>query len=858
MPSRRASSAAATEHGDAASGADGINIIFVNIDWKASRHHNPKSSARNLGLLGNTVLSIVQEMAPAVICFCEVGNVMSPLNADHIRAIEATVHTAWANARVRDTATEHVVPDIRFLHTKQEPYLVAWDATAVDCKHQRILRNLYVHADGEPRTAQGFVCTKPGQPDSTGIDVINVHAPSGGRKLTDSQRTTLLKNLLQGNSQCDSKRNLAEASFLIGGDMNTGELVLAQILMKLKSSGVQQGTSAMRPVWGHHGDILLQRQIPCCILNTRAVNHDPKHVPYGIRWQLGARLPTEQPSSSSNLAIPARWPCRAEGLDTRRDVPTLHVSDLQEAWPATEQPAPATKPPASPPTPATKQPSSSSNMFIPGRWHRRAESTDTRRPAPTPQVSELQGAWPAPEQPASSPTPCPPHVRFASPATEQPAPSQTAAAEEPSPEPVEAATAKEPATEQPVSSPTPAPKQRASPPTPAPEQPASSPTPRPHHVRSALPATEQPASSQSAAAVEPAPEPVEAATAKGPATVQPDNNDEANQSDSDYEHAELQDARPDKDLAYAIVNAFLGSPSLLNSDVEEAIRDIINDETQWSPEMFDIVDRVFRPVFFYYPNGLNDRSLWIARDPALYISHLREYTSLRERVDVGANVPQLATEQLMHFDERQVQAVFQAYLAQFNRAEATAEQLSRGCTYLKSCAEAKLNRECGGRLIVFAIWEVGLPQVRAPSLATEQRDASARTLPTEQLQQIERDTNKILHWLDLMANGVEAHKSTEQYARAARKAGSRHKESGLNATELEHKWQLQHAKNDLRIAKHLDRKWNRREVTYSSINQTHWRLLQEYWSGDLEARKETLLRNRGPTEQSRLPITGQR
>jgi len=786
MPSRRASSAAATEHGDAASGADGINIIFVNIDWKASRHHNPKSSARNLGLLGNTVLSIVQEMAPAVICFCEVGNVMSPLNADHIRAIEATVHTAWANARVRDTATEHVVPDIRFLHTKQEPYLVAWDATAVDCKHQRILRNRYVHADGEPRTAQGFVCTKPGQPDSTGIDVINVHAPSGGRKLTDNQRTTLLKNLLLGKSQCDSKRNLAEASFLIGGDMNTGELVLAQILMKLKSSGVQQGTSAMRPVWGHHGDILLQRQIPCCILNTRAVNHDPKHVPYGIRWQLGARLPTEQPSSSSNLAIPARWPCRAEGLDTRRDVPTLHVSDLQEAWPATEQPAPATKPPASPPTPATKQPSSSSNMFIPGRWHRRAESTDTRRPAPTPQVSELQGAWPAPEQPASSPTPCPPHVRFAS------------------------------------------------------------------------PATEQPASSQSAAAVEPAPEPVEAATAKGPATVQPDNNDEANQSDSDYEHAELQDARPDKDLAYAIVNAFLGSPSLLNSDVEEAIRDIINDETQWSPEMFDIVDRVFRPVFFYYPNGLKDRSLWIARDPALYISHWREYTSLRERVDVGANVPQLATEQLMHFDERQVQAVFQAYLAQFNRAEATAEQLSRGCTYLKSCAEAKLNRECGSRLIVFAIWEVGLPQVRAPSLATEQRDASARTLPTEQLQQIERDTNKILHWLDLMANGVEAHKSTEQYARAARKAGSRHKESGLNATELEHKWQLQHAKNDLRIAKHLDRKWNRREVTYSSINQTHWRLLQEYWSGDLEARKETLLRNRGPTEQSRLPITGQR
>ena len=43
------------------------------------------------------------------------------------------------------------------------------------CSGHRILHNLYL-AQGQPRTAQTFLCTGPG---GVTVDIINVHAPSG-------------------------------------------------------------------------------------------------------------------------------------------------------------------------------------------------------------------------------------------------------------------------------------------------------------------------------------------------------------------------------------------------------------------------------------------------------------------------------------------------------------------------------------------------------------------------------------------------------------------------------------------------------------------------------------------------------
>ena len=56
---------------------------------------------------------------------------------------------------------------------------------------------------------------------ATGIDVVNVHAPSGTPKLTDAQRFQLIRNLLQSSSMTRANRPIGESKFLIGGDMNT-------------------------------------------------------------------------------------------------------------------------------------------------------------------------------------------------------------------------------------------------------------------------------------------------------------------------------------------------------------------------------------------------------------------------------------------------------------------------------------------------------------------------------------------------------------------------------------------------------------------------------------------------------------
>ena len=63
----------------------------------------------------------------------------------------------------------------------------------------------------------------PGEGDEKGIDVVNVHAPSGTPRLTDEKRFQLIRNLLQSSSMTRANKPIGEGRFLIGGDMNTTE-----------------------------------------------------------------------------------------------------------------------------------------------------------------------------------------------------------------------------------------------------------------------------------------------------------------------------------------------------------------------------------------------------------------------------------------------------------------------------------------------------------------------------------------------------------------------------------------------------------------------------------------------------------
>ena len=292
-------SSAATEHGTGPllQSTARANIIFINIDWKRSRHDNPASTRRNLTKLANTTSSIVTNMKPAVICCCEAGTARSPMTSEQMSAMAHAMRKAW-----EDAATER--PEISFLFEDDAPYLTIWDDNRCKCTHGRILKKVY-NVAGHRRMAQAFLCTMPGEGDEEGIDVVNVHAPSGTPQLTDAQRFQLIRNLLQSSSMTRANRPIGEGRFLIGGDMNTDEVPLGQILDKLQVQGIlKTNVEVMVPLNGKHGDICVVGGFTTTMVQERARNHDPTHIPYGIAWRKQPQHATEQLTRTPQPQIP--------------------------------------------------------------------------------------------------------------------------------------------------------------------------------------------------------------------------------------------------------------------------------------------------------------------------------------------------------------------------------------------------------------------------------------------------------------------------------------------------------------------------------------------------------------------------
>ena len=186
------------------------NLVFINIDWKKSRHQNQKALRRNMKILGNTITNVVQEMNPTAICMCEVGTEKIPLAEEEMQQVAHQCIHAW-----KETRTEEV--EIRSMFEVGAPYMTIYKEGPIQCLEPRTLKDLY-YAHGETRTAQTFLCRGPG---NITVDVINVHAPSGKRKLTDEQRRKLISKLLQSASKSSPGQAIGSARFLIGGDMNT-------------------------------------------------------------------------------------------------------------------------------------------------------------------------------------------------------------------------------------------------------------------------------------------------------------------------------------------------------------------------------------------------------------------------------------------------------------------------------------------------------------------------------------------------------------------------------------------------------------------------------------------------------------
>ena len=304
------------------------NIIFINIDWKRSRHDNPTCTNKNLGVLAKTTSSIVTNMKPAVICCCEVGTAMSPMTVEEMYVMAQAMREAWEEA-----ATEH--PAISFHFEDDAPYITIWDANLCKCTHERILENIY-NVQGHRRKAQAFLCTMPGDTDEEGIDVVNVHAPSGSPKLTDAQRFQLMKNLLQSISKTKANRSIGESRFLLGGDMNSDEITLTRILAQLKSQDIlKTSVEIMCPLNAKHGDICVVGGFTPGLVNPRkARNHDPQHVPYGItlrkplhctRQQLTSRPTPPTPDTTTTSRPTVQTEVAATRHATQQSYPQAQI-----------------------------------------------------------------------------------------------------------------------------------------------------------------------------------------------------------------------------------------------------------------------------------------------------------------------------------------------------------------------------------------------------------------------------------------------------------------------------------------------------------------------------------------------------
>jgi hypothetical protein len=723
------------------------NVVFINIDWKQSRHNKEHA---NMSKLSFTIGSVINNMKPAMLCMSEVGEASIALTEMSMQQVANQTVQAW-----RDAATEHV--ELKCMFEVGAPYMTVYDVSQVQCSCHRILTDLF-SAQGQPRTAQAFLCCGPG---GVTVDVTNVHLPSGGHKLTNQQRKTFLKNVLQSKSKSMPGTTIGHARFLIGGDMNTLPFALSGMLQTCKDDRVlHTAVQVIHPTFAKHGDVCFLGGFTATCLTTRAENHDHQHIPYGICWidqrLYASRSATEQPLPP----LPAKKPQRAISS-------SLAASSSQNAGYVTEQLLP-TPPPTAP-------------MAVP--------PMPTRSP-PMPAPSMLARLLPmsAPATFASNLSPSPTGY-----ATEQPS-SVGAEIDD-------------------------------------------------LHRRA-----EQGAISEKDVMQE-----LETLHTKHGNVLQPEDYERISDEKTvaaATEHSE-KSAEPQKEYATmicSIVNEFLCRMTYNNPEAEQLLQTAVENESALTQSILQRIEEVFSPIFFHYPNGLRDRFVWVPRDTSEYIRQWREVATWRARIGINDNADtNAAAEHGEQLSKDQVTRIFGLYLEDF-KTSLRPDQLDKKWTYYKSCAESKLNRDCGSRFVANAIWQIGLP--RMPSFATEQQ---SKKLSKEALEDVPQAIHNVLTWLALLADTLSNHKATTEYATALRKSGDTHGQSGLTATELETQAAIRKTRLELQNAKKLHRQWENKELTNQNWRSWQETLLLTYWDGSLQRRLEEMIRESNADPMCRTP-----
>ena len=246
-------------------------VVFVNIDWTASRHNTVASDRRNMKRLKTTVRSIIRTHEPVVICFCEVGDSSNPLTLYQMSIVSQAIEDTW-HELLQSTQLQRSFE-------QGYPYLTVWDSSRVHCF------NFHITECYEPqpfRTAQLFGM----QAATLEVDIVNVHLASGKEKLTDPARKGSLENILRRKSSLHDGTIGQSRSFILGGDMNTSKERMSVIFSALKRKRLLQSNAMPNfivPSHGKHGDLAVAMDQDVSLACGKAINHDPKHVPVALK-----------------------------------------------------------------------------------------------------------------------------------------------------------------------------------------------------------------------------------------------------------------------------------------------------------------------------------------------------------------------------------------------------------------------------------------------------------------------------------------------------------------------------------------------------------------------------------------------
>ena len=88
-----------------------------------------------------------------------------------------------------------------------------------------------------------------------------------------------------------------------------------------------------------------------------------------------------------------------------------------------------------------------------------------------------------------------------------------------------------------------------------------------------------------------------------------------------------------------------------------------------------------------------------------------------------------------------------------------------------------------------------------------------------------------MEWLDGAARSVLQYKQTAKYHEARRRAGSRRGAAGITTAEQTQSAELRRAQANVRKGSRLAERWSRRAITFETIPQSDWILLQNHWNG---------------------------